>query len=83
MTDLGPGPTRSLAVTEKIDREVTGLNGSIFVHTTLQEHGNRYLITSISLSEKSKDGSTLDHVFEALSDVLTSLLQEYQGGAIR
>ncbi len=83
MTTLGPGPTRSLAITEKISREVTGLNGSVFVHVTLEPHGNRYMITSVLLSEKGKDGSTLDHVFEALSETLTSLIQEYQMGIIR
>jgi hypothetical protein len=63
-------------ITQEISKEATGLSGKCFVHV---DHANGR-IDAIRLSEKGKDGNTLDEVFTALGDALTDVVQEVQGG---
>lgn len=68
--------TRFHHIVQEIPREVTGLNGKCFVHVDHDDAGN---VLNVSFSEKGKDQSTLDKVFEALgaatTDILTGLTQ--------
>lgn len=62
---------RVRTITEKIGRDITGLNGSVFVHVDFDRQNQ---IDSVSFSEKSKDGSTLDKVLHALGESVTSII---------
>lgn len=74
-------PTRLEQITEKIDRKITGFNGSIFVHIDYTLAKGVKQIHAIRLSEKGKDGSTLDHVLTAIGDKLTDIIRrEINGG---
>ncbi len=64
---------RHPAINEKIGREQTGLNGSLFVHVEWNEHGD---LDEIRFSEKSKDGSSLERVLTALGDTVTGILRD-------
>ena len=64
---------RRPAITEKIARETTGLNGSLFVHVEFDDYGR---IDSVTFSEKSKDGSTLDTILAALGDTVTGIIRD-------
>jgi hypothetical protein len=66
--------TRLQTITQEVPREVTGLRGKCFVH--VDHLGGR--IVGIRLSEKGKDGSTLDELFSALGDTLTDVIQGVQ-----
>lgn len=68
--------SRSQTITQKIKRERTGLKGSLFVHVDYVERGASKEITAIRVSEKSKDGCTLDNVLTAISDELTSIVRQ-------
>jgi hypothetical protein len=59
-------------ITEKIPREVTGLNGSLFVHVEFDDDGR---IEEIRFSEKGKDDSTLDRILHALGDSVTAIVR--------
>ena len=61
-------------LTQEIPRISTGLNGKCFVH--VDHHRGR--VDAVRLSEKGKDGSTLDHLFTALGDALTDAIREVQ-----
>ena len=65
---------RTQSVTHEVSRVRTGLNGKVYVH--VEHFGGR--IVGIRLSEKGKDGSTLDDLFNALGDVLTDAVKELQ-----
>lgn len=62
---------RHRAITEKIDRETTGLNGAIYVHADLDDAGQP---VSFRFSHKGKDDSTLDRILTALGDSVTGIL---------
>lgn len=68
-------PTRTEQISEKIDRKITGFNGSIFVHVDYIRKGDKKQMVAIRLSEKGKDGSTLDHVLTAIGDTLTDIVR--------
>lgn len=59
-------------ITEKIDREVTGMNGAIYVHVDYDHAGQ---INGVYFSERGKDFSTLDKVFIALGRVVTAIVR--------
>ncbi len=65
---------RCLTITQKIDRAVTGLNGSLFVHV---DHGQGKVLR-IRFSEKGKDNSTLDRILDALGTAVTDIVREVQ-----
>ena len=65
---------RTQSVTHQVSRGRTGLNGKVYVH--VEHFGGR--ISGIRLSEKGKDGSTLDDLFNALGDVLTDVVIDVQ-----
>lgn len=72
MIDL---PTRLENVTETIDREESGFNGSIFIHVDYMPSESGRKIYAIRLSEKGKDGSTLDNLLTAIGDKLTDIVR--------
>lgn len=65
-------PNRFPAITEKIGREVTGLNGSLFVHVDFRG----MMPHSVSFSAKGKDQSTLDKILTALGDTVTDIIRK-------
>ena len=65
---------RTQSVTHEVSRGRTGLNGKVYVH--VEHFGGR--ISGIRLSEKGKDGSTLDDLIHALGDVLTDVVIDVQ-----
>jgi hypothetical protein len=67
-------PARLQTTTEEIPRATTGLRGKCYIHVDYL--GGR--IVGIRLSEKGKDGSTLDDLFTALGDALTNVIREVQ-----
>lgn len=62
------------SITEKISRERTSLNGSLFVHVSINPANGA--IHEITFSEKAKDGSTLDNLLGALGDAVTGIMHE-------
>lgn len=67
--------SRHPSITEKIGREVTGLNGSIFVHIDFKPDGR---VEEISYSEKGRDFSTLDKILTALGETTTAIIKDMQ-----
>lgn len=65
--------TRFRTTTQKIPREVTGLNGAIFVHIDFDKAGQA---VSLRINHKWKDESSLDNILSALSDTVTDILTE-------
>ena len=59
-------------ITEKIDRETTELNGSLFVHVDFDSAGTT---KAVRFSFKGKDNSTLDRILMALGDAITGILR--------
>jgi hypothetical protein len=59
-------------ITEKIDRETTTLNGSLFVHVDFDGAGT---IKAVRFSFKGKDDSTLDRILITLGDAVTGILK--------
>jgi hypothetical protein len=68
------GVGRFRTVIQEIPKEDTGLKGKCFVHV---DHLNGEII-GLRLSEKGKDGSTLDRVFHAIGDALTAIVRDVQ-----
>ncbi len=68
-------PNRRAVITQKIERETTGLAGALFAHV---EHDAGW-ITGIRFSHKWKDGGGLDRALAALGDALTSIARDIQG----
>lgn len=68
-------PTRSHTVTEKIDKTLTGLKASVYIHVSHSRSGK---IHSVECSYKWKDDQDLDPVFRALSDAITEAVLEAQ-----
>ena len=64
-------------ITQKIEREQTGLNGSLFAHVDFRVTG---MVDAVRFSEKGKDG-TLDKVFTALGDAATEIIKSFPGRA--
>lgn len=64
---------RFRSVVEKIDRDKTGLNASLFVHVDFTAEG---LVHSVRFSEKGKDESTLDNILTALGDSVTDIIRK-------
>jgi len=64
--------SRLQTITKKIDREITGLAGSLFVHVDFDDAG---VIDAIRFSEKGKDDSTLDNILAALGDATTDIIR--------
>jgi len=64
--------SRLQTITKKIGREITGLNGSLFVHIDFDDAG---VIDAIRFSEKGKDDSTLDNILAALGDATTDIIR--------
>ena len=64
--------SRLQTITTKIDRKITGLNGSLFVHVDLDGAG---VINAVRFSEKGKDDSTLDNILVALGDATTDIIK--------
>ena len=69
-------PSRRQHVTEKIPGELTGLRASIFVHVDYIERAGHREIVELRISEKKKDGATLDTVFAAVSKAFTTIIRE-------
>lgn len=74
-----PNPNRRHTVTEKVDRSMTGLNGSVFVHVDYLIRSGHKEIVAIRMVEKGKDGSTLDAILDALSKAATSIICDELG----
>lgn len=68
--------SRLETITQEIGKDQTGMRGKVFVHV---DHHRSGRIESIRLSEKGKDGGTLDHLFTAIGDALTDVIREVQG----
>ena len=64
--------SRLQTITKKIDRKITGLNGSLFVHVDFDDAG---VIDAVRFSEKGKDDSTLDNILAALGDATTDVIR--------
>jgi hypothetical protein len=73
---MEPGPTRLESKGTKIGCEKTGFNGSIFLHVDYDPATNK--IWGIRLSEKSKDGSTLDGLLREIGDAATASIRQIQ-----
>tara|TARA_R110000751_G_scaffold153151_7_gene258277 strand:+ start:358 stop:576 length:219 start_codon:yes stop_codon:yes gene_type:complete len=52
----------------------TGLNGSLFIHADFNAD---WSLEEIRISEKGKDGSTLDTVLTAVGDAITQIIQDH------
>jgi hypothetical protein len=70
--------SRLQTITKKIERNITGLAGSLFVHVDFNAAG---AVDAIRFSEKGKDDSTLDNVLVALGDATTDIIRSLPGGA--
>ena len=75
---LEPGPTRHPTVTHKIPSELTGFNSSVFLHV---DHTDAGEILGVRLSQRWKDGSTLDRLLHAIGDSATDIVRQIQRGA--
>ena len=64
--------TRHLTITEKIPKERTGLKSNLFVHVDYELDGTFH---QIRISEKKKDGNTLDNVLTVIGDVATDIIK--------
>ena len=64
--------SRLQTITEKIDRETTGLAGALFVHVDFTAAG---AVDAVRFSEKGKDDSTLDNILSALGDATTDIIR--------
>ena len=64
--------TRLHLITEKVDKGLTGLKASLFVHVQYDARGR---FQSVGFSEKGKEGGTLDKVLEALGDTATDIIR--------
>lgn len=64
-------------VTEKIEREDTGLAGGLFVHVNFGPLGG---VDSVRFSHKQKDDSTLDKILVALGDAITRIIHNDSAG---
>ena len=62
-------------LTQKIDRDKTGMRGAFFVHVSFDNYRR---IIDVRISEKSKDGLPLDKITNAIGDAITSLIEEIQ-----
>lgn len=67
---------RTHTITEKIDRETTGLAGAIFVHVDHDGAGHVY---GVRISTKWRDGEAFDLLANALGDAITGLLSDIGG----
>lgn len=74
---LEAGATRLATITHKIDGKTTGFKGSVFLHVDYDPKAKN-AIAGIRLSEKGKDGSTLDKLLHAISDRVTQAVREIQ-----
>jgi hypothetical protein len=72
------GFNRLHTITQKIGREQTGLNGSLFAHVDFRETG---VVDAVRFSEKGKDSGTLDAIFTALGDAATEIIKSFPGRA--
>jgi len=73
--------SRLQTITQKIDREITGLAGSLFAHVDFDDTG---AVDAVRFSEKGKDDSTLDNldnILAALGDATTDIIRSLPGGA--
>ena len=68
--------TRRHHIAEKIPTSATGLRGAIFVHIDYIEQLGTKQVVDVRVSEKRKDGSTMDLVLDAVSDVITRIIRE-------
>ena len=68
---------RLQTITGKIDRTITGLAGSLFVHVDFDAAGG---VDAVRFSEKGKDDSTLDNILGALGDATTDIIRSINGG---
>ncbi len=75
MIELDPGPQRLQTYTAKIAGDRTGLRGSVFLHI---DYDRRGVVYGIRLSEKGKDGSTLDQLLHAIGDEATAAMRSIQ-----
>jgi len=66
--------TRFETITQEVPGTVTGLRGKCYIHVDYLDKK----IVGIRLSEKGKDGSTLDDLFSAIGDALTDAIREAQ-----
>jgi len=64
--------SRLQTITQKIDREITGLAGSLFAHVDFDDTG---AVDAVRFSEKGKDDSTLDNILAALGDATTDIIR--------
>lgn len=63
--------SRHHAITERIDKSVTGLAASMYLHCDFENDGH---LSGVRISYKGKDGSGLDKLLTALGDTLTDIL---------
>ncbi len=68
-------PSRTYTLTNKIPRDVTGLNGAVFVHV---DHLDGK-IDAVRYSAKWKDNATMDNLLIALSDATTDMIRTLGG----
>ena len=66
--------TRYETITEKIDRDTTGLAGAIFVHV---DHVDGKVF-GVRISTKWKDGHSFDKIATAIGDTVTDMLAALQ-----
>ncbi len=64
---------RREAITRKVPREATGLNGALFVHVTRDAD---FRVTGIRFSYKWKDDSALDQVLSELGEAASAVVRE-------
>ena len=68
--------TRTLCITERIEKKRTGLNGNLFIHV---DHDSSGKFLQFRVSHKGKDDSTLDKILHAIGDVATDIIKNLPG----
>ena len=63
--------TRLHTITEKVERDKTGLAASLFVHVDFDAN---WKAVDVRFSYKWKDNSTMDDVLTVLGDVVSAIL---------
>jgi hypothetical protein len=64
---------RREAITRRVPREATGLNGALFVHVTRDDD---FRVTGIRFSYKWKDDSALDQVLSELGEAASEVVRD-------
>ncbi len=68
--------SRRLNITQKIDKDATGLNASMFVHGEYEFWHGKGRVVDVRFSNKKKESDhTLDRICTVLGDVVSDILQ--------